>query len=345
MKNNETEHLKNMYKKIVTPEYDAKDKVLKEIDRQRGVPRLNKKVLIAAIVCLILLMIGTAGAAGLLEHMLVFKTPEDEKIIAQYDESVPAPTPVPALEDIVIDEQDEVFIMRQFIDEIQPGEFRSAFSFDEQNGTGTGTEEVSIIKSDDFDEIVNYLKNSITPLPIPKYTPKGYEFVRGEIYLYLDESILDSEPYKAWEDNGINYYIFHLNEEYQRNIEMYSLKFTDKNGNDIDIWMHLSPMMQEGHGFGASETAVAEYIDVAGFDESLLIYDKEKQYSYMYSLALYKDTDPVYTVVFSSIKYDEYMNAEMAERDYTDTLQNMVIRITADDISRKEILKIADNLK
>lgn len=342
MKNNETDKIKKMYERVNTPEYDVKEAVLKELGRQQSVPRLNKKVLIAAIVCLILLMVGTAGATGIFDHMLVFRRPNENYQLGMNE---PLPTPVPAPEDIVIDEQDVVFIMSQFINQIQPGEFRCAFSFDEANGTGTGAHEVSLIKSDDFEEIIKYLQNSNTPLPIPKYIPKGYEFVKGQIYLYLDESILDSEPYKAWEEDGINYYIFQLSEGYQRNIEVYSLEFTDKNGNDVDIRMHLSPMMQGGHGFGASETAVAEYIDIKGFDESLLIYDKEKQYSYMYNLALYKDIDAIYSVNFSSKLHDEFMNFDNTNYDYTESLQNIMIRITADEISKKEILKIGEHMK
>ena len=337
MKSENEYKVKKMYQRVSTPEYDVKDKVLAEINKQKLPRKISRKLLIAAVMCLILLLAGTAAAAGVFDHIFTINSDGPEQII---EENFPTPTPLPDPE--TYDEslnEDPGYIASIFANEAEYGECRFAVYLLE-DGRSAVASAVSHVLLDDFDLMKEYIKGSNSPLPYPDYIPDGYEFLSGEITFYLDERIFDLEPRSNWEEDGIRYYIFDLPAGFEKNIIRYSMKFVDSQENQISVFFQLC-----GSDWGFEEIELqdddtAEYLEIDNFDDAVLVNSEEDKY-YNYRFHLFSFIEPVESSEFSFFLLDEE-NENKSDWDYITTYDAAIAYVSSEDLSRQEIIKFVE---
>jgi hypothetical protein len=339
MKSNDENKIKKMYERIDTPEYDVKDKVMAQIRVTKKVPRINRKILLAAVLCLVFLLAGTAAAAGVFNHIFTLHLFSDELI-----DDAPQPTPTPTIDTsdmIVTQETDIGSVLLQFVNQAEFGEYRLAHCYD-KNGMGHSSDGVSPVETTDFKEMKEYIENSNIPLPIPKYIPKGYEFSRGYIEFYFDERIFDIEPSSIYEEDGIDYYIYNLPDDFYKNILNYSMYFIDKNNNDIFVQVQLSNTDSGMQEVGVTDDSVAEYLDVDGFDDAMLLYDAENTNEY--GVGLYKAIDPVNIVMFGWKITDGMQDDIKEDNEYVRVQDAVFTSISVRGLPKRKLTKIIDKL-
>lgn len=346
MKNNKEEkRIIEMYKSVKTPEYKMKQAVLSNLNKQIAPLRANRKILLATVLGIILLLAGTVGAAAILENFKIFNFPfqNDQRGIIE-QEVVPEPTILPENVAIIKSpiESEEI---RQFLDSIQPYEIRAVYYMD-GNGGGSGTMDIYHFKPQSYTEFVDIMSQGTISFPMPQYIPDGYDYDSAVIYLYLNESTLALEPDITVDESGVTRLVYQLPEVYKKHIGSYSLSYKNSDENYIKISAYIQPAFSEdiSAGFGASASATAEKVKIKQFGDTMLIYDKEKVFKYLYKLVLYNEIEPIETADLLSMVMEMEREDEFSDETYIETMDAMLIAIDADNISRKDIIKIGENL-
>lgn len=346
-KNIDDNEVKQMYEKIKTPEYNIKENVMNEINNHNKVRHINRKALIAAAILTTLLLVGTVGAATIFDDFKVFNFPYDNSGADITEENImPEVTPLP--DNIVISNAEEDKITSEFTRAAQPGELRIAY-YTYPDGSGGGTYQPPVMEFDNYAVFEQYIKEANVYLPLPAYIPKDYSLDLCRITFWNDLALLQAEPASTEIIGGVNCLVFALPEGYEKNISGYTLRYANTNGNYIEIDSYLTTRFSENvsSGFGASAEATAENVSIEGFGDAMLINDKEKTYNYVNELVLYKEIEPVESAMILEKYMEEDLQGdiEFPPSAYMEIMDAMIIIISGDDVSRKDIIKIGENLK
>ncbi len=341
---NDEKRIKQMYENIQTPNYDIKRNILNAIESKPTVHKINRKALIAATLFVVLLFVGTAGAMGMFGSFKVFNFPNENTqsgILEQ--EIIPEPTTIP--EGItIISNPDEDQAVYEFTNAAKAGELRAAYYFYEEGSTA-GNMIVSPIVVKNYSEMEQYINDGKVAIPLPKYIPSGYTFSSGSINLYLTRSILEIEPSSIVTQNGITYMTYQLPESYEKNIVEYNMVYTNNKGEYLRISPYLNPAFSEqvSSEFGTSDTAIAENVNIPGYGNSLFIHDNEQTWNYLNQLILYNKVEPIETIYFYEKIIDEYV-LKVEHVPCVEILNTITIKISTDGLSKREVIKIAENL-
>ncbi len=260
--------IRHMYESIETPHYDVTKDVMKRIHPvSRGRVVLKRVVIAAAILCVCFTFLAAAKLIIWQEYNL-------------FGEQVNSPATSAMPQQYELTQYDQ-----KFLDETKLGEVRFMTSEELTN------EKIGGVKTDDLDTILNYVKNSNSPMVLPSFIPEGYEFRMGWIQFYLDEESLNAEMISSKEKEGKLYEVHKLPEGYDQNIQWITLCYDGENGDELRYEVHLMGALGDNCSFShySPESAVVENIEISGFDLGIMIYDTEKTNGYLYTAIAYRE--------------------------------------------------------
>lgn len=348
MKNN-NDKIKQMYESIDTPDYDVKDKVLAEINNQKRVPRISRKVLLVATMVMILLL-ATAGAAGAFDHMFIVRdisTIEEGPTIS--------PTPVPGMdaneinninnaqptkEPSTLQHGDFVDTLIDFVYQAEYGEYRMIECYD-ASGMVNSSENISPFETEDYSLMMQKVNNSTFNISFPEYIPQGYEFKLGRLEFYMDEKVFSIKPTK-WEENGFYYTIYNLPDDFDKNIKDCCMIFENDSEDIIEFRVILFPEMSGVEDVYLEDDVEAEYIKVDGFDDAVLL--TGNSYFKGHTIALYKSIEPI-TNIYHTVMDDDFLQQHgRTQEDYAEAHDTVIIYVSSPTLPKEELIKFAQGL-
>lgn len=197
-----------------------------------------------------------------------------------------------------------------------------------------------------YPETESYIRASAPDLLLPSGIPEGYAFNYGQILFYLSSDVweagvplLSKEPLL----NSLTLFKFKLPELIYQNIERYSMSFTNKAGDNLQIECDRRTISDRGF-FQIEEGGSSEPVTMPGMNAGIFIQNPEDRPAY--ELNLYKSgMEPKRYYLWASLPElewtDEPSQTMLAPRFY----QAAKYSLSAASFGKEELMKIAEGLK
>lgn len=283
-RDHEDKIIRDMFESIETPPYDVSKDVMKRIRPvSQGRVVLKRVVIAVAILCVCFTFLAAAKLIIWQEYNL-------------FGEKVNSPATSATPQQYELTQYDQ-----QFLDETLLGEVRCMISEEYTS------EKIGGIETSNYDDILDYVNKSNSPMVLPSFIPEGYAFRMGWIQFYLDEESLNADVILSEEKDGKRYEVYQLPAGYERNIEWITLCFDGQNGEELKYDVHIMGALDEGSfSHHSPESAVVKSIEIAGFDTGIMVHDADKTNGFKNTAIVYREVPSVsYWHIFADSKLED----------------------------------------
>jgi hypothetical protein len=333
------EKIINSWNKI-EPNDETKQKIFDDITQKRQRknkrPRFNKIAIIAAVMVVVLMLMG-AGAA-IYSEMIYFDLYGNIRFSAPYT-SQRHEMDIFEYELWENKQDNEVWFMIKELSQ-KRGEQIVVL-----NPSKTIT---------DYEELKSYLNSDgETIFKLPEYIPDGYEFSKAKIEFNLDENI-DYEGLERvyYEEKFGNIYEKYIFPEVDKSINSISVFYSDcaeKNEKIIYYNIHLAMSDIENIRFGGptmSNTTESEILEIPQFYHSIIFTDDNKAENYtinnLFALEMIQPVNILHMKIVSQT-WQNYKK-DYDKNDMYDEFDSIIYSLSA-LVPRSELIKMAESIK